>query len=105
MSYSEPKILAHSINEIRSPSLSFHLSKTKRVPFESPTQGLSDGTLKSGLGLNTASAEAKNMKKWTFFKLIWSKGQLAFEGQMWSKGSLRLGLHFDILTTNQFAMV
>ena len=93
------------MNEIRSPSLSFHLSKTKKVPFESSTQGLSDGILNPDLGLNAASAEAKNMKKWTFFKLIWSKGQLAFEGQMWSKGSLRLGLHFDILTTNQFAMV
>ena len=75
------------------------------VPSESSTQGLLDGILKPDLGLNAASAEAKNTKKWTFFKLIRSKGHLAFEGQMWPKGSLRLGLHFDILTTNQFVMV
>ena len=53
------------VSRICSCGLSFHLSKTKRVPFESSTQGLSDGTLKPDLGLNTASPEAKNMKKWT----------------------------------------
>ena len=51
------------------------------------------------------SAEAKNLKKWTFFKWSWSKGQLAFEGQLWSKGSLGLGLQFDISTTIQLAVV
>ncbi len=42
-------------------------------PSESSTKGLLDDTLKSDLGLNMASAEAKNMKKRTFFKLIWIK--------------------------------
>ena len=93
------------VSRICSCGLSFHLSKTKRVPFESSTQGLSDGTLKSDLGLNTASAEAKNRKKRTFIKLISSKGQLAFEGQMWSKGSLRLGLQFDVSITHQYSAV
>ena len=59
-----------------------HPRATQRVPSESPTQELSDGTLNPDLSLNTASAEAKNMKKWTFFKWSWSKGQLAFEGQV-----------------------
>ena len=73
-----------------------HPRITQRVPSESPTQELSDGTLNPDLGLNTASAEAKNMKKWTFFKWSWSKGQLTFEGQLWPKGSLWLGLQFDV---------
>ena len=73
-----------------------HPRPTQRVPSENPTQELSDGTLNPDLGLNTASAEAKNMKKWTFFKWSWSKGQLTFEGQLWPKGSLWSGLQFDV---------
>ena len=82
VAYRPRKILSDGLKTKSSYLLSSYLSKVQRVPFESPAQGLSHGTLKSDLGLKMASAEAKNMKKWTFFKLVWSKGQLAFEGQM-----------------------
>ena len=45
------------------------------------------------------------MKKQAFFKWIWNKGQLSLEGQLWPKGSLRLGLHFEVLTIYQLALV
>ena len=51
------------------------------------------------------SAEVKTLKKWTFFKWSWSKGQLAFEDHLWSKGSLRSGLQFGVSTTHQFPAV
>ena len=80
--YRPRKILSDGLKTNSSYLLSSYLSKVQKVPFESPAQGLSHGTLKSDLGLKMASAEAKNMKKWTFFKLDWSKGQLTFEGQL-----------------------
>ena len=45
------------------------------------------------------------MKKQAFFKWIWNKGQLSLEGQLWPKGSLRLGLHFEVSTIYQLALV
>ena len=68
--YSVRKILLYGLKTNSSHLLSSNLSKVQKVPSESSTQGLSDGILKPDLCLNTASAEAKNMKKWTFFKLI-----------------------------------
>ena len=72
--YSVPKILSDGLKTNSCHSLSFDLSRANRVPSESPTQGLSDGTLKPDLSLNTASLEAKNLKKWTFLKWSWSQG-------------------------------
>ena len=56
--------------------------KTKITMNHAPTQGLSDGNLKSDLSLNTASAEAIFMKKRVFLIWVWTKGQLAFEDQL-----------------------
>ena len=37
--------------------------------------------------------------------ILQNEGHVTFEGHLWPKGSLRLGLQFDVSTINQFAMV
>ena len=80
--YSAQRNLVYGLFWIGSQRLSSQPMKTKITMNHAPTQGLSDGNLKSDLSLYTASAEAVFMKNQAFFDWVWTKGQLAFEDQL-----------------------